>query len=325
MFEILALCGTDTRSHRLVWTEIQHDFSHSPFYMKTCLKGSKLIDERRLMTEAKKETVTTETVKQILRVLEKNETLRKQFLRVIKPKKQARRDEIAELLDEIKQLRIEGNQRFEAMQRQIDEHLKESAKQFKAMQKQMDERFKASDERFKESAEQFKAMQKQMDERFKESDERFKAMQEQIDRRFEKVFERFDELSLALGHDFEEFNSYWLETFLVEQGYPEVKVKKVHFADTDYEVFPDSQDVEVDLFNENPFVIGEVTAIVRSIDKVTTFLRKIKFLEKQFGRKADYKLFITYMVSPEIRDEVKRLLQENGVTLITVGRHQRYN
>ncbi len=35
-------------------------------------------------------------------------------------------------------------------------------------------------------------------------DKRFEVM----DRRFDKVFDRFDEFSQALGHDFEEFNSY---------------------------------------------------------------------------------------------------------------------
>ena len=172
------------------------------------------------------------------------------------------------------------------MQKQIDEHIEESKRRFEAMQKQIDERFDA--------------------------------IQKQIDRRFDLVFKRFDELSIALGHDFEEFNSYWLETFLVEQGYPKVAIEKRHFVDLHYRVFPGSKDVEIDLFNEDPFVIGEVTAFVRSIDKITVFLRKIEFLEAEMGEPAKYKLFITYGIAPAIREEAMRLLENAGVKLIAL-------
>ncbi len=359
------------------------------------------------MTESKKKDTDIETAKRVLEALRRDPRLREQFFEVIEPGLYVKRDEFSELLHEIKQLRLESNERFEesrrrfeesdkrfeamqrdsrdrfetmqqqidrrfeesdkrfeamqqesrerfeTMQQQIDRRFEESDKRFEAMQQesrerfetmqqQIDRRFEESDKRFEamqqesrerfetmqqqidrrfeESRKRFEAMQQQIDRRFEESDKRFEAMQQQIDRRFDKVFERFDELSLALGHDFEEFNSYWLETFLLEQGYPKVAIKKRHLFDKNYTVFPNSKDVEVDLFNEEPLVIGEVTAIVRSIDKVTVFLKKIKFIEKELEREAEYKIFITYAIDPEIREEAVRLLKEGGVTLFTLRR-----
>ncbi len=146
-------------------------------------------------------------------------------------------------------------------------------------------------------------------------DKRFEKFEDKMDTQFNKVFSRLDELSESFGHDFEEFNSYWLETFLEGQGYPKIDIKKKTFFDQQYEVFPNSKDVEIDLFNEEPLVIGEVTAIVKRIDKITTFLRKVAFIEKRFG-KADHKLFITYVIESTIREEALELLEEAGIDII---------
>ena len=89
-----------------------------------------------------------------------------------------------------------------------------------------------------------------------------------------------DEYSNALGYDFEEFNSLCIQDYLRVQGYPKLEIKKKNFIDENYEVFPDSKDVEIDIYNEKPLVIGEVTAITRKIDKANLFIRKKDFLIK---------------------------------------------
>ncbi|MCF2138294.1 MAG: hypothetical protein K9W43_13765 [Candidatus Thorarchaeota archaeon] len=274
------------------------------------------------MTETEKELDPTKIAEKFLEALRKNPSIREQFLELIEPGAYVKRDELAEVMQEIKQLRVENVERYEAMDRRFEEVFKRFEnmdRRFEATQKQMDERFetmqKQMDRRFEEVFKRFE----NVDRRFEEVFKRF----ENVDRRFEEVFQRFDDLSLALGHDFEEFNSYWLQTFLIEQGYPKIDVKKYHFVDNDYSVFPDSKDIELDLFNEKPLVVGEVTAFVRGIDKVNVFLRKVKFIENLFKCTADYKLFITYAIDAEIRDEAVKLLEDNGVILITIRRHPR--
>jgi chromosome segregation ATPase len=73
------------------------------------------------------------------------------------------------------------DQRFEDMQRQMDDR-------FQAVQKQMDERFKAVDKRFED-------MQRQMDDRFAAVDKRFEAVQKQMEERFKAVDRRFDDMN----------------------------------------------------------------------------------------------------------------------------------
>jgi hypothetical protein len=135
--------------------------------------------------------------------------------------------------------------------------------------------------------------------------------------RFEKVFERFDELSIALGHDFEEFNSLWLEDFLRNQGYPKLKIKKRSFYDENFQVFSDSNDVEIDVYHEDPLVIGEITAITKTIDKATLFLRKVEFIKKS-NKKNPQIFFITYGFFPKIRDQALKLLEDAGVKVYTL-------
>ncbi len=228
-----------------------------------------------------------------------NDDWRKKFIAVLNPD-YVKRDELKKLLDELKKQREDMNKRFE----QVDKRFEESNKRYEQLREDMNKRFEQVDKRFEESNKRYDALLKKFDERTKT-----------VDYQFSKVFERLDNLSSALGHDFEEFNSYWLETFLVEQGYPKIKIQKRTFYDENYEVFPDSKDVEIDLFNEKPLVVGEVTAIVRKIEKITTFLRKVAFIEKRYG-KAKYKVFITYGVLPEIRDEAIKLLEDANIDVI---------
>ncbi|MHA1686083.1 MAG: hypothetical protein ACTSYD_06690 [Candidatus Heimdallarchaeaceae archaeon] len=242
-----------------------------------------------------------------------------------------------ELIDSMNKRFEESNKRYEELREDMNKRFEESNKRYEELREDMNKRFEAVDKRFEAVDKRFEELIESMNKRFEAVDKRFEAVDKRfeeliesmnkrfeeqdnrIDRRFDKVFERLDELSSALGHDFEEFNSYWLQTFLEELGYPRIKIQKKVFYDGDYEVFPDRKEVEVDLFNEDPLVIGEVTAIVRRIDKVTTFLRKISFLEKKFGP-AKYKIFITYAIKPEIRDEAIKLLEEAKVETIILRR-----
>ena len=94
-------------------------------------------------------------------------------------------------------------------------------------------------------------------------------------------------------------------------------MKKQQFEDNDYKVFTDSKMVEIDLFNEKPLVVGEVTAITRQIKKVTTTIRKAKFIEELYGEVAT-KLFVTYAIVPEIKQEVEQLLEKAGFETIVL-------
>ncbi len=184
----------------------------------------------------------------------------------------------------------------------------------------MDKRLEQVDKRL----EQVDKRLEQVDKRFEQVDKRFDEMQKNMDYKFDKVFSRFDDLSMSLGHDFEEFNSLWLQEYLMVQGFQKLDIKKKTFYDKDYSVFPDNKDIEIDIFNDDPLIIGEVTAITKTIAKVNIFLKKIKFIEKLFEEKAHTRLFITYAFKPEISDEAISLLEKNEVKLFVL-RQRGYN
>ena len=81
----------------------------------------------------------------------------------------ARREEVAVVLKELRELRTEMNQRFE----------------------QVDQRFEQVDQRF----EQFRT---EVNERFEQVDARIDAFREEVNQRFGQVDQRFDEVSQAI-------------------------------------------------------------------------------------------------------------------------------
>ncbi len=85
-----------------------------------------------------------------------------------------RRDEFARLLDEVRDLRIDMNRRFEHMEKRFE---------------QVNKQFEQVDKRFE-----------QVDKRFEQVDKRF----EQVDHRFEQVDHRFDRLENEMKAGFHE-------------------------------------------------------------------------------------------------------------------------
>ncbi len=83
------------------------------------------------------ENVDRAFIEQMIKILEQDASLRARMTQLFSPFEFVKRDELAEVLKEIKELRIDHAQRFEAMDRR-----------FEAMQKQMDDRFEAMDRRF---------------------------------------------------------------------------------------------------------------------------------------------------------------------------------
>ncbi|MHA2015509.1 MAG: hypothetical protein ACTSUH_07185, partial [Candidatus Thorarchaeota archaeon] len=93
------------------------------------------------------ENVDNRFVEQLIKVLEEDPKLRARMAQLFSPFEFVKRDELAEVLKEIAQLRKEQGERFEALQKQMDERFEESNRRFEALQKQMDERFEAMQRR----------------------------------------------------------------------------------------------------------------------------------------------------------------------------------
>ncbi len=93
----------------------------------------------------------------------------------------ARREEVALVLNELRTLRTEMNQRFEQMDQRFE---------------QMDQRFEQMDQRFEQMDQRFE----QVDQRFEQMDQRF----EQVDQRFEQVDQRIDDFQTEVATRFDD-------------------------------------------------------------------------------------------------------------------------
>jgi hypothetical protein len=206
--------------------------------------------------------------------------------------------------------------RFDAMDKRFENMQEQMDKRFENMQEQMDKRFENMQEQMDE---RFENMQNQMDKRFEnmqeQMDERFENMQNQMDKRFNKVYTRFDQLDF--GHtDVVEGLAYTvIKREFRKRGLEFKLTKNHHFDDEEKIVHPDTTDVEIDIFNINPNIIAEATLKVTDIEKIRTFIRKIKFIEKKKQQKFN-RYFFCYMIYDSIQADVERLLEQYDIELI---------
>ena len=165
----------------------------------------------------------------------------------------------------------------------------------------------------------FNAMQKQLDQRFE-------AMQKQLDQRFNAGQKQMNGMSIILeniqsqlGKPFEQFARNMVSRILEGEGITKVQLKKIHLRDKDRMVFTLNEDIEIDGLSEKPPIIIEVTAILRDQEKVETFLRKKKFIEKYYNKK--FRGFFVASGSELPRDQladVSILLRKDNCELINL-------
>jgi hypothetical protein len=129
----------------------------------------------------------------------------------------------------------------------------------------------------------------------------------------------FKELAIGYGGTFEGFNKTILRKILESRGIPvkAFNVTPFHFEDLSKTVHPDSTDVEINIFSEEPAIVGEVTSSLTTLKKFETFVRKIHFLEEKF-QKTFKRFFITLYIDEPIQGIIKQLTTQNAIEVITL-------
>jgi hypothetical protein len=104
-----------------------------------------------------------------------------------------RREEFAQLLNEVRLLREDMQHRFE----QVDKRFEQVDKRFEQIDKrleQIDKRFEQIDRRIDLLQEEMNKRFEQVDKRFEQVDRRIDLLHEEMNKRFEQVDKRFDEI-----------------------------------------------------------------------------------------------------------------------------------
>jgi uncharacterized protein YoxC len=123
----------------------------------------------------------------------------------------------------------------------------------------------------------------------------------------------FGELRTALGVTYEMHAAAYLTMMLYEMGYEKAEVVSKSFVE-------DGEIVEVDLFNEEPLVVGEVTLAVKDVGdaerEVEKVMRRVGLVERVFGRRVFMAVLSVASLYPEAADTLKSLAARNGIRLI---------
>jgi uncharacterized protein YoxC len=123
----------------------------------------------------------------------------------------------------------------------------------------------------------------------------------------------FGELRTALGVTYEMHAAAYLTMMLYEMGYEKAEVVSKSFVE-------DGEIVEVDLFNEEPLVVGEVTLAVKDVGdaerEVEKVMHRVGLVERVFGRRVFMAILSVANLYPEAADTLKSLAARNGIRLI---------
>jgi hypothetical protein len=191
-----------------------------------------------------------------------------------------------------------------ATKEDLKELIELSNKKFEAMEK----RFEAMDKRFDAMDKRFDSMQMQMDKRFDNQDQKI-----------DSINNKLDHLLAAFGTPFEQFARNVIERILLGEGIKNVKLKNITIKDPKGSVFPETFEIELDGYSEEPPIIVEITTILENRTKIEKFLQKKTFLEE--SQKKSFRGFFVAATSKLSQKEIGDLivlLRSNNCELINL-------
>ncbi|BCU66767.1 hypothetical protein HS7_02040 [Sulfolobales archaeon HS-7] len=113
----------------------------------------------------------------------------------------------------------------------------------------------------------------------------YKRLDKKVDRMFGAMLKGFTDLSQFAGMTFEEFVRRFLENYLKDM---KILPKDKSLTSTIIE------GEEIDVFSEDPPIIGEVTSFTQSTDEINKILRKAEVFRRKYGKEpAKYLIIMT--------------------------------
>jgi len=127
----------------------------------------------------------------------------------------------------------------------------------------------------------------------------------------------FEQLGRAVGMTLDHYTASFLKRYLMDMGYPEPRIE------VDVKFRYEGGYLEVNVFCEDPLLVGEVTTYLGTVDEAKSELEKLlersKIIEGMFKRSVKFKVLAVANVKEGIAQVLKDLAEKNGVLLI-VGR-----
>lgn len=122
-----------------------------------------------------------------------------------------------------------------------------------------------------------------------------------------ELFVGFDNMRIFAGVSLEEFVKVWISGYLRERGILPVG------RSLDRVVI---EGEEINLFSEEPLIVGEVTAYAGSVEEISKLLRKVEAAKKKYKKETRY-LFLRVLTAPSsVAKEMKRMARVKNIDLV---------
>jgi len=124
-----------------------------------------------------------------------------------------------------------------------------------------------------------------------------------------------DSFGKAVGRTLEDYTAAFVRVILEDKGYSK---EKVNIRKTT--IIHDNKIVEIDIFNEDPLIVGEVTTYLDTVEQAKEEINKILYdkevVERKFKRKVEMKILAVANVPSNVLEELKKLTKDNEITFI---------
>ncbi len=198
--------------------------------------------------------------------------------------------------------------------------LDEVIKAIHALQEQVAEHTKA----IRALQEQVKALQEQVAEHSKTIAEHSRVLRELVeavkglDERVTRLEGKVNGLTAALmdvrkalGVTLEEFARSFLRGLLEARG---VSKEKLKLQSKTLRI--DGEEVQINIFNEDPLIIGEVTSLAESPEEAEKVAKRIRVVEKAYGRRPQYAFLIAQTIARRAYKGIMEVAEKEGIEVI---------
>ena len=123
----------------------------------------------------------------------------------------------------------------------------------------------------------------------------------------------FSERRMALSVSFEMQAAAYVELLLDEMGYPEARVGKKFLVH-------DGEVVEINLFCEEPLVVGEATVVVRSRGEaeaeIGKLVKRIDIVKSKYGKEPILKILSVARATADVAEVLRRESEKHAIKLV---------
>ncbi|MFV2014427.1 MAG: hypothetical protein ACC656_03285 [Candidatus Heimdallarchaeota archaeon] len=233
-------------------------------------------------------------VEQLINTLKEKPRLREMLLDQLQPSTFVHRDELTVLLEEIKQLRIDTNKRFEELinstNKRFEELINSTNKRFEELINSMNKRFEAVDKRF-----------------------------EVVDKKFQDQIEEIRVISAGIGtlgnrsgHEFESFMLSIFVKILKKNGIDFKKIEKIGIRNNDPNLLNGVRKFSFDGYIENEKKILLEVKFSTDIGKINWFYERSLAFEKIKKIKPDL-----WILTISIDEDALEYAEELGIKVFT--------